>query len=282
MQADRPDERIAVVIIFYCSDATFPEALTSVLAQTRPADEIVVVDDASPHGGAVSLQNPNPRIRVVRNPQNRGQSAARQAGVNATTAELIAFLDGDDSWMPQKLERQVDFLHSHPDFDAVHTAIVEFRQDGSERLFNAKPARIGLAESLRINHVMPSSLMIRRTALDAIGGWTLARNISEDHDLNIRMVANGQRIGFVAEPLVRFRRCGHGNLSSNRWWQMRVNLGLIYKHRKLYLRTLGIHGTLAVCGRYIAELGRDPGWWGRCGRMVGYALGNRPSRHSPP
>lgn len=282
MQADRSDERIAAVITFYRNDATFPQALASVLAQTRPADEIVVVDDASPPGCDATLQGLDPRVRVLRHTQNSGPDRARQTGVDATSSELIVFLDGDDTWLPQKLEKQHAFLHSHPDFDAVHTALIEFHQDGSERLFDAKPETIDLAESLRINHVMSSSLMVRRTALDAVGGWSISRNITGDHDLNIRMVAAGQRIRFLADPMVRFRRCGQGNFSSKRWRQMRRNLGLVRKHRKLYLRTLGVRGTMAVSGRYIAELGRDPGWLGRCGRAVGYTLGHREKRPARP
>lgn len=270
--------RIAAVIPFYCGDATFPEALASVLAQTHPVDEIVVVDDASVATKATALQHLDRRVKLVRHPRNLGQSAARQTGAESTTAELIAYLDQDDIWLPQKLERQLDVLHAHPDFDAVHTALIEFRANGCERVFDAKPAVIDLAESLRINHVMPSSLMIRREALDAVGGWTRMRNVSEDHDLNIRMIAAGQRIGFIAEALVRFRRCEQGNLSSRRWWQVRANLRLMVKHRALYVRTLGLPGTFAVGGRYIAEIGRDPGWAGRGARLVGRILGHHESR----
>jgi len=266
---------VAVVITFYRDDAFFPEALASVLAQTRVPDEIIVVDDASPEGEAQTLRGLDPRVRVIRHKTNTGPAIARQTGTDACSASLIAYLDSDDIWLPEKIERQLAFLEAHQDLAASHTGLVTFRDDGFERVFSDKPRELRLAEVLHVCHVLPSALMIRRAALDAVGGWTRDRRITEDWELTIRLVAAGRRIGFLAEPLVRLRRADHGNLSSQARRLMRGNLAMLNRHRSLYLRTLGVRGTITACGEIIAGGGRRGGVDGRVLRTLGWLLGHR-------
>lgn len=269
---------VAVVITFYRDDAWFPEALTSVLAQTRPADEIIVVDDASPPGDARTLENLDPRVRLLRLPVNGGCGNAREAATVLVRSEWIAYLDADDVWLPEKLERQLDYARANPDCDAVHCAVVEFRRDGRERVFDRKPARIDLEEALRMSHVTPSALMIRRAALVAAGGWARDRGVIDDWDLTVRQLAAGQAIGFLPVPLIRLRRYGHGNLSGQAWNLMMRSLRMVWRNRAVYLRTLGWRDTLRVCGRIIAGGGRNGGVRGRLLQGVGHLLGHREPR----
>jgi len=289
------DQRVAAVITFYRDDRFFPEALASVLAQTRPADEIVVVDDASPPGQSTSLERLDPRVRVVRLDVNGGAGAARQAGAEATTAPLIAYLDADDIWAPTKLARQVEAFNAHPELGAVHTGLIRFAADGRETPFLNKPLRLDLATQLRRNQVMPSSVMLRRGALTAVGGWSRARTVMEDWELAIRLTAAGFGVEFIPEPLVRFRRWGHGNLSSRGLKHMRINLGTVAHHKALFRATLGLGGTLGVVGRVMYDEGARRGHLpGVALRGVGQLLGHRakpigagnvmadPAGHLPP
>jgi glycosyltransferase involved in cell wall biosynthesis len=266
---------VAVVITFYKDDRYFPEALASVLAQTRPADEIVVVDDASPPGTCQSLEHLDARVRVVRHALNQGAGAARQTGTEATTAEMIAYLDGDDTWMPQKLERQLaDFL-ARPELAAHHVGVVRFRGDGSETAFISKPQHLDLATQLRKNQALPSAYMIRRSALEAVGGWRRDNALMEDWDLNIRMVAAGHVVGFLPDALVRFRRTDHGNLSARGLRHMSINLRTVWHHRTLYRKELGVRGAMSVVGHVVyhegARRGRASGLVLRgAGRLLGY------------
>jgi glycosyltransferase involved in cell wall biosynthesis len=270
------DRRVAAVITFYRDDRFFPEALASVLAQTHPADEIVVVDDASPPGQSTSLDNLDPRVRVLRLDVNGGAGAARQAGADTTTAPYIAYLDSDDIWAPTKLARQVAAFADHPDLGAVHTGLVRFSADGRETPFLGKPIHLDLATQLRRNQVMPSSVMLHRDALTAVGGWSPDRNVMEDWELGIRLTAAKFGVAFIPEPLVRFRRWGHGNLSSRGLKHMRINLGTVAHHRALYRTTLGVGGTLAVVGRILHDEGaRRGGIAGRLLRVSGAAIGHR-------
>jgi glycosyltransferase involved in cell wall biosynthesis len=267
---------VAVVITFYRDDRFFPEALASVLAQTRPADEIVVVDDASPEGTNRTLAGLDTRVRVIRHDTNRGAGAARQTGADATTSALIAYLDADDVWLPTKLEHQLAAIAASPEVAGHHVAMVRFTADGRETAFTNKPARLDLSTQLRKNQALPSALMLRRDALDSVGGWRSDNALMEDWDLNIRLVAAGHHIAFSPEPLVRFRRMEHGNLSARGLRHMGINLRTIWSHRDKYLRTLGVGGTLRVVGHVVYHEGsrrghRPMGLVLRgAGRLLGY------------
>jgi len=276
------DQRVAAVITFYRDDRFFHEALASVLAQTHPADEIVVVDDASPPGQATSLNGLDPRVRILRLDVNGGPGAARQAGADATTAPYIAYLDADDIWAPTKLVRQLATFAEHPHLGAVHTGLVRFNAEGRETPFLGKPLHLDLATQLRRNQVMPSSVMLRRDALTAVGGWSPDRTVMEDWELGIRLTAAKFGVAFIPEPLVRFRRWGHGNLSSRGLKHMRINLGTVVHHRALYRATLGTRGTLCVVGRILYDEGaRRGGPVGKALRGVGRLLGHRkPPSHA--
>jgi glycosyltransferase involved in cell wall biosynthesis len=268
---------VAVVITFHRDDRFFPLALQSVLSQTRPADEIVVVDDASPAGTNQTLDGLDSRVRVVRHASNRGAGAARQTGSEVTSSEMICYLDADDVWLPSKLERQLADVANHPELAAHHVGLVLFRHDGSETSYTAKPARLDLATQLRRNQALPSAYLIRRSALDAVGGWRTDNAVMEDWDLNIRLMAAGLPVGFLPEALVRFRRTGHGNLSSRGLRHMTTNLKTVLAHQALYRRELGWRQTLAVMGNVMhhegARRGRASGLMLRgVGRLLGHLV----------
>lgn len=270
-----PVPTVAAIITFHSDDRFFPEALRSVLEQTHPPDEIVVVDDASPSGTNRSLEGLDPRVRVIRHEVNRGAGAARQTGADATTSELLAYLDADDVWQPNKLRRQLESLAANPDLAAHHVGLVAFRADGTETAYTAKPQLLGLADELRRNHALPSAYLIRRSALAAVGGWRRDNAVMEDWDLNIRVVAAGLKVGFLAEELVRFRRTDHGNLSARGLRHMMINLKTIWAHRRLYREVLGLGTTAAVVGRVVhhegSRRGRASGLLLRgVGRLLGY------------
>jgi glycosyltransferase involved in cell wall biosynthesis len=103
--------RVSVVIPAYNRAATLDRCLDSVLRQTRPPDEVLVVDDCSTDDtSAVVRGRGDSRVRLLRQAQNQGAQAARNRGIEAATGDWIAFQDSDDWWYPNKLERQVAAL----------------------------------------------------------------------------------------------------------------------------------------------------------------------------
>jgi glycosyltransferase involved in cell wall biosynthesis len=103
--------KVTAAITTYNRAAFLPGALESIFAQTRPADEVLVVDDGSTDDTRGVLAGYGDRVRVVRQ-ENAGRSGARNRAVEEARGELLSFLDSDDRWLPSKLERQVPVLEN--------------------------------------------------------------------------------------------------------------------------------------------------------------------------
>src|SRR5579863_7730993 len=109
---------VSVVIPAYKAAHTIGRALDSLLAQTRPADEILIIDDGSPDDIAGAVAPYGDRVTLLRKP-NSGAASARNAGLDRVRGEWVAFLDADDYWEPHKLERQLDVLRWHPEVGVI-------------------------------------------------------------------------------------------------------------------------------------------------------------------
>jgi glycosyltransferase involved in cell wall biosynthesis len=180
----------SVVIPTYNRSDLLARAIAVVLAQSRPALEIIVVDDASTESiAAVAARFPGAPLRVVRHAQNRGQSAARNTGVEAARAPWIAFLDSDDEWSPSKAERQLAALtQGHSTQRASVTGyVIRDARDG--RMMTFQPAA-GQIEPDDLLFGCPfsvcSTMMVERAAFDAIGGFEPSMRRLEDWDWVMR------------------------------------------------------------------------------------------------
>ncbi|MFZ9011987.1 MAG: glycosyltransferase family 2 protein, partial [Anaerohalosphaeraceae bacterium] len=106
--------KISVVIPAYNAEKHIGRAIDSVLAQTRPADEVIVIDDGSSDATAEVVRSYGDKIMFIHQ-ENAGASVARNTGIKAATSDWIAFLDADDEWLPNKLQLQVSQLKRNPD-----------------------------------------------------------------------------------------------------------------------------------------------------------------------
>lgn len=192
-------------------------AVSSALAQTHSAQEIIVVDDGSTDGTSEMLwQAYGERLRVLRT-ERIGVSGARNHGMAQARGTYIALLDSDDEWAPDKLERQVLFLEQRGDFEMVLTDVV--RMDAARRPLDRLDRRAQIPEDGRVLHhvlrqpaLAPSSALFRRTLLDAVGGFDVSLATAEDIDFHLR-VALRHKIGVIDAPLTRCMR-GHAGLSA--------------------------------------------------------------------
>src|ERR1035441_10508770 len=140
---------ISVVIPAYNAFAFIAETLDSVLQQTFPPDEILVIDDGSTDDTAAVAESFGPPVRVFRRPNSR-QGASRNFGVQQAVSEWIAFIDADDLWEPTKLERQMQDLFRHAGADVSYTAHVRFSQEGETiRFRGSTPPRFAPAKNIR-------------------------------------------------------------------------------------------------------------------------------------
>jgi len=199
---------VSVVIPAYNSAATILRALDSVAAQTLPATEIIVVDDASFDATAEIVQNYNKlHVKLVRLEKNVGAAEARNQGVRNATAELIAFLDADDEWLPTKLEKQVALITSDQDFTFVScrsnliAPTGEDLGDAFERNYAAASGPEAWKALLRDNFVTTPSVLVWRHVFERLGGFNPKLKIAEDQDMWIRLAEAGS-LGYVSECLI--------------------------------------------------------------------------------
>lgn len=208
---------ISVIIPTYNRAYLIREAIDSVLGQTNPNLELIVVDDGSTDETAEVLARYGERVRVIRQ-ENRGVSAARNAGIAAASGEWIAFLDSDDLWKPRKLEKQMAWLQAHPQVKICHTDEIWIR--GGVRVNSmkkhAKPAGWIFEECLPFCVVSPSSVVIHRSVFDVVGLFDETLPACEDYDLWLR-VAVKYPFGYIPEKLV-VKRGGHADQLSRKYW----------------------------------------------------------------
>lgn len=197
--------RVSVVIPTFNRRAQLARALASVLQQTRPVDEIVVVDDGSTDDTREMLdefvrQHADMAVLVIRQ-ENRGASAARNAGMKAASGELIAFLDDDDIWLPQKTERQLSVFAADPQLDLLGCASNILRLYGGARV-----ARIREWAMLFRNWFATPTVMVRREVALSCDGFPEDFRIQEDYALWLK-ISGKHKCAFLNEMLVS---CGDG------------------------------------------------------------------------
>jgi len=259
-------KRVSVIIPYYNRARFIDECLASVLAQTRPADEIIVVDDASEAAQRRHLDRHLPLIRIVDQQRNGGVSSARNAGIRAATGDWIAFNDSDDIWAADKLATQIDYVTRHPDCDGVHSAISVFREDGRVSVSQPVEPRLTLEAALHDNMIRVQSLFIKSKAVRAIGGFDERLRCCEDDDFGIRLAAAGYKIDFLPAPLTRLRRGNYDHLFGDWRRVVAAKAKVAMRHRALLEREIGRGATRRKIARAVRKVGAIKG--GVLGRLL--------------
>ena len=203
---------VSVIIPTHNRRAMVREAIDSVLAQTLASFELIVVDDGSSDGSGGDLAqlavDRGENIRIEHT-ENRGPAAARNRGVAMARAPLIAFLDSDDLWLPEKLERHLEFMRENPGCAISQTDETWIRNGRrvNPGMRHRKRAGDFFVDSLRTCLVSPSAVLMRKELLDSIGGFDEDMRAAEDYDLWLRIQVEHE-IGLLDEPLTT-RRGGH-------------------------------------------------------------------------
>lgn len=208
LMPEAQDGSVSVVIPTFDRLALLPRALESVRRQSRPADQVIVVDDGSTDGTEEVIRRDHPEVLYLRR-ERGGVSAARNQGIAAARGEWIALLDSDDAWRPAKLERQLAALAAAPGHRLCHTDEIWIR-DGrrvNPRRRHAKRGGRIFRHCLPLCAISPSSALIHRTLFDDLGGFDEALPACEDYDLWLRITSR-EPVLLVDEPLVE-KHGGH-------------------------------------------------------------------------
>lgn len=258
----------SVIIPFYKAYRFFEATLASVLKQSAPPGEVLVIDDEASDMSRLFLEKfAGGTVRIISLPSNSGAANARNVGICNARNEWIAFQDSDDLWEADKIERQFEYLHEHPNWVGCHTGVCVFNEDCEIcATYLSKPHELQLEHLLLTSHVTPPSLLIRRDILLSLGGMDTRFSTSEDYEFSLRLVKAGHILGFVPLPLVRVRRQHHGNLSSNWHKVTRNHLLLIHKHKDVFFHYRGPH----VARRFLAKSIRESA--GKLGGVSGRVL----------
>ncbi len=221
--------RTSVVIPTFNSGPLVVEAVESVLAQTAPAAQIIVVDDGSTDDTPQRLRPYHGRIEYFRQPNAR-VAAARNSGLSLASGEAIAFLDADDVWHPEKLARQLAMLQQRPEIGLLSTET--FNWPGplppvSYKIANG-PFEIPLHELLVRNPLTTSSIIVRRSVLERAGQFDTDLFGPEDYDLWLRC-ARIAPAAVLRQPLTGYRDTS-GSLGKQAETMRR---GLLRIHAKL-------------------------------------------------
>lgn len=216
---------LSVVIPVYNGERHLPVCLESLWAQSRSDFEIVLVDDGSTDGsGAIAdrfaARADGPELRIVRQP-NAGVSAARNRGMREARADLVGFLDCDDLWYREKVALQVEAMATNPDIDLCFTGFRIVDDAGHDLLERSVPSAgpMPIAKLMPRNTIHTSTVVARRAALLATGGFDEALATFEDFDLWLRVGALRDP-GILALPdcLCDYRR--HATQTTKDWHGM--------------------------------------------------------------
>jgi len=206
--------KVSVIIPAYNAAAFVGETLGSVFAQTFTDYEVIVINDGSPDTEAFerAIAPYRERINYIKQ-ENRGASAARNAGLNAARGELVAFLDADDTWLTNYLQEQIDFMHEHqPDLicgDAIvfsdsrtdDQSYMDVLMNGADHFGEVTfEGLISGSQSL-----ITSAVVARRQKVIEAGSFDENLRNAQDFDLWIRMALRGARMGYQRKVLARYR-----------------------------------------------------------------------------
>jgi len=220
---------VSVIIHTYNNEKFIAETVESVLNQTYKDYEIIVVDDGSVDGTREALMPYMQKIRYHYK-ENGGIASAKNAGINLSQSELVAFLDHDDLWVPDKLQLQMECFKENPLLGLVYAKYTSFR-DGKELRTKPEKGYSGwiFKELLAKSFIQTSTVVVKKKCLNAVGPYDESFSLGDEYDMFLRISKKFQ-CGFVNKGLTRYR-VHDTNASNNDFLFDNENLGV---YKKIY------------------------------------------------
>ncbi len=211
------DMTISVVIPSYNRVHHLERTIDSVLAQSRSANEIIIVDDGSTDNTRQLLESKYPQIQTIYQ-ANKGVSAARNNGIKQAKSRWIALLDSDDSWQAEKLALQIEALKTSPEYLICHTNETWLRNGKFLNQGKKHEKRGGqlFQHCLPLCTISPSSVIINKQIFDEIGLFDEGLPACEDYDMWLRICCR-YPVLYLEKPLTN-KYGGHEDQLSRKYW----------------------------------------------------------------
>jgi glycosyltransferase involved in cell wall biosynthesis len=213
------DAKVSVVITCYRYAQYLPHAVESALGQTHSNVEVIVVNDGSPDNTDEVMQPylADPRVIYVKQ-ENAGQAVAKNNGIRRATGDFIAFLDADDIWMRDKLERQLP-LFADPEVGVVYSRVSYIDEKGrplERELRDLLAPRSGwITQHIFLDNLVPfCAAVVRRECFEQVGIMDPSFRMGIDWDLWLRMSVR-YKFDYVDAPLLAYRVGHSGQMSNN-------------------------------------------------------------------
>jgi len=242
----------------------FPSAVRSVLAQSMPDLELVIVEDPSAIDGRELLRDfADPRIRHIRNTTRTSLVDQRNRALAEARGEFVAMLDADDLAEPRRLATQLEFLRAHPDIDVLGSALTIIDEHGARMGVRSYPLSHTeiITAMARFNAIAQPSVLARKQVLLDAGGYQYREYpVNEDYELWSRLASRGVRFANHPERLVQYRVHSRGTKAAmlhrmlratidvkQRWWRDQMDT-------RARLRFLGEHVLLGFPESWVLRL----------------------------
>jgi len=210
---------VSVIIPVYNRVKLIDRSINSVINQTYPINEIIVIDDGSNDGTYELVKRSFPQV-ILKYQENKGVSNARNVGINSAQSKWIAFLDSDDEWLPNKIEDQINLLDINFSFKICHTdefwirnqvrvnPMKKHRKYGGDIYNNCLPLCV----------ISPSSIIIHKDIFNDVGLFDEELPVCEDYDMWLR-ICSKYSVLFLDQKLIK-KYGGHDDQLSKKYWGM--------------------------------------------------------------
>lgn len=250
---------ISVIVTHHDRPDVIGEALESVREQTLKPSEIILVDDCSTRENREKLNHFSSFATILDTTTNMGAGGARNFGAEFAKGEWLCFLDDDDLYLPDKLERQVRYIASHASVEALGGGLVMESPDGGREYWGARETgKILLADALIYTASMSQALMIKRCLFRDLGGFSKVRRCMDDREFGVRLVASGREVHFLSDPLFIYRIDKPKRYGK---WKRMLNgeLTTLQMHDDLVRREFGRFGPVRMRARCYKKYGLRKG-----------------------
>lgn len=256
--------KVSIITPFYRGNTFIRSALEGIAGQTYGDFEYILVNDGSDEDPSQMVKELLGDRAIYLRQENKGQAAATNRGIAVAKGEYVAFCDQDDWWLPEKLEKQIAFLETHPEIAMVYTDALMADAEGkllkktwmhSRRVAPCAGAYGDCIAALFNRNFIPAQLavLIRKSVFDSVGMFNEHFSSAYDYEYWFRVLEAGHAIGYIDEPLVVWRT-HEGQESNNILKAKRMQVGILgefLRRRKDFMVTYPVLVMKKIAKSYV-------------------------------